>query len=211
MSEQFPQYTITNNVASIPLRARNGYVHVLRVPADGSNVPAKNALPLLQRLWPFMVSTFVNHKKILKDGVPVHHYWLEAVYNTVVEDFDYKPRCRNHDWLDWTDGNIYVLWDESQRQKTFDAQTYYHGNIISPASRDILLARSAKPSQVCERGDGKEVDPDVLAIFEEAQNVPRRSARVSVTSTALAPGKPSTFYGRKEYDARNDEGMGQFL
>lgn len=208
MSEQFPQYTITNNVAFIPLKASNGYVHVLRVPADGSANPAKNALPLLERLWPFTVSTGVNHKKILKDGVSVHHYWLEAIYRTVVEDFDYKPKCRNHDWLDWTDGNIYVLWDEGQRQETFDAQTYYHGNIISAAGRDIVLARTAKVSQVCDRGDGKEVDPEVLAVFEEAQNVPRRSARIPVIFTAVAPSNPTPSYGRNEYVHRDDEGVG---
>lgn len=146
------------------LKAGNGYTHLLRVPCDGSTNPATNALPLLQRLFPFTVSTGGKRKKAVKNGVPVHEYWLEAIYNTVVEDFPYIPRCRNHNWLDWTDGNIYVEWNEAQRQRVFEEQTSFHGSLLNNDTRDVLLSRFGKAAAV-----HTSTNPDIAGIFAQAQ------------------------------------------
>jgi hypothetical protein len=75
LHENFPKYTTRKNGAFIPLKAGNGYVHALRVPADGSTNPAKNALSLLERLWPFEVTGSNGKPKVTKAGKQPARSW----------------------------------------------------------------------------------------------------------------------------------------
>src|SRR5713101_7746421 len=137
-NKPFPPYRVANKVASIELKAKNGYVHTLRVACDGSDTPSsKNALPLLKRLWPFWVSKGGRYKKAYKTinregrssyNVPLHVFWMSLVYNTV--DFPHKPKCKTHDWLDWADGNIFIESNEVQSQRVFEEQSLFHSRFI---------------------------------------------------------------------------------
>ena len=57
-SAAFPTYSVHENIASIELRAKNGYIHRFRV--DDRNIP------FLRWCWPFEVSTGGKRKKIIR-------------------------------------------------------------------------------------------------------------------------------------------------
>jgi hypothetical protein len=165
----FPAYTVCDGIASITLKARNGFVHSLRVPAD--------ALALLKRCWPFEVTTGGKRKKVVKQvgnrRVPLHQIWLMVVHDLASPfDFALKPKCKNHDWLDWTNGNVYI---PGGSQEGFENRIAYLSGILSERAKEIVGVRqlgSGHSGQVC-----LSEDPEIVAIFDEAQDVPRPSAR----------------------------------
>jgi hypothetical protein len=171
MPNEFPKYTRKGNVAHIPLYAANGYRHVLKVPADGSEDIAANALSFLQSQWPFIVTKGGKRKKVIRpDGMYLHDLWLNQIWSK--SSVPVQAYCRNHDWLDWTDLNIFAEWRARRDQLTFEAQTSFQRSLITDAGADILAARAAYGAKTYVSKD-----PEIARIFEEAQNVPVHRTR----------------------------------
>lgn len=92
-------------VATFTMTAKNHYRHRVTVPEE--------ALAFLKKLWetaPFKVSSGGKAKKLVIasgpfEGVFVHDLWLAA---KGVDTHARKSHCKNHDWLDWTNDNVYV-------------------------------------------------------------------------------------------------------
>ena len=98
----FPIVTVTDGVATFVLKSEgNHYAHRATVPAD--------ALDFFRTLWakcPFRVTTGGKAKKLVMcNGVFVHDLWLAS---KGLDMRDRKSHCRNHNWLDWTNDNVYV-------------------------------------------------------------------------------------------------------
>jgi hypothetical protein len=170
MPNDFPRVTRKNNIAYIPLFAANGYRHVLKVPADGSADIAANALPFLKSLWPFTVSKGGKRKKIVKDGLYLHDLWLKKIWAKSATQV--KAYCRNHNWLDWTDLNIFAMWRNRRDQLTFETRTSFQRSLITDTGADILGARAAYGPKIYVSSD-----PEIAKIFADAQIVPVQSVR----------------------------------
>ena len=104
MTPPFPATEIewhSDGVATFVLKSKNHYAHKVTVPEE--------ALGFLKKLWekcPFRVSTGGKVKKlVLCDGRFVHDLWLAS---KGVDMRDRKSHCLNHNWLDWTNDNVYV-------------------------------------------------------------------------------------------------------
>ena len=107
----FPIVTVTDGVATFVLKSEgNHYAHRATVPSD--------ALDFFRTLWekcPFRVTTGGKAKKLVMcNGVFVHDLWLAS---KGLDMRDRKSHCRNHNWLDWTNDNVYVPTETKTKAK----------------------------------------------------------------------------------------------
>ena len=170
MDEQFPQYTVTNDVAIIGFKARNGYTHRITVPTDGSGDFRTDALAFLRRCWPFSVAG-TQHKKLIRNNTHLAELWANFVYaNSKTHGI---VRCRNHNWFDWTNGNIY-LWVPTEEESAHIQETAErraaHVRLTSPAREIALVRKYGHQSVPIHSG----CDPEVADIIREAQRIPAR-------------------------------------
>jgi hypothetical protein len=131
----FPAHSVKHGIAEIELRARNGYVHRFRV--DSADIP------FLQLCWPFTVSAGGKRKKVIKrvgkQKIALHTVWLMHRHQLRSRwDFSRKPKCRNHDWLNWTRGNIYIPAVNQASEKRRDA---YMAGRVSGKALELIDAR----------------------------------------------------------------------
>jgi hypothetical protein len=156
---RFPDYSVKGNVAEICLTAGNGYVHHFRVP--------KNLLGFLKKHWPLSVRGVT--KKIFKGSTPLHTIWLRGR----IQKHGLIPKCKNHNWLDWTRGNVFV-----PRGKKVDAL---------PRARALTnkLDLSAEAFETLQRRFDTtihlppDLDPEIAEIFSEAQGMAALPVRPS--------------------------------
>jgi hypothetical protein len=169
---RFPNYAVQGNVADICLTAGNGYVHHFRVP--------KNLLGFLKKQWPFSVRGVT--KKIFKGSTPLHTIWLRSR----IQKHGLIPKCKNHDWLDWTEGNVFV-----PRGKKIDAQ---------PRARALMsrLSLSGESFENLQRRFDHtihlppELDAEIAEIFSEAQGMAALPVRPSGSGPACDETDPTT-------------------
>jgi hypothetical protein len=83
-------------------------------------------------------------------------------------------RCRtkkNGGWLNWD--NLFVEWDDSASQSTFEADNSYRKRLLSKNAREILVAKYAAPIY-------QSTNPEIREIFADAQRrIPACSRRCS--------------------------------
>lgn len=163
----FPAYFVHEGVASIELRAKNGYVHRLRV--DVADIP------FLRRCWPFEVSTGGKRKKIIRrvgsGQILLHTLWLAYRRHNLPSHrgFSRVPKCRNKNWLDWTQDNIYLP-DVNREAESKRAD--YLSSHLSETAKELLYARMCGTLQSIPSGD-----PEIVRIFQEAARMPACSVR----------------------------------
>jgi hypothetical protein len=190
-SHVFPTYTIENGVATIAIKVRNGYIHEIKVPTDGSGTYATDALAFLKRCWPFEV-TGVERKKLKRNGQHLAEVWARFFFSR--REFTGKVRCKNHDWLDWTGGNLFFhipnAEERQRKQATLERQNAFLSNRIGEVGLEILQTRKYGRDLIpIPYG----TDPDVAEIFREAQMVPARR------SSAKTPALDTESFNRKFY------------
>jgi hypothetical protein len=164
----FPRYRVRDGVAQIELRAKNGYTHRFRVD--------EKTIPFLRKCWPFEVSTGGKRKKIIKRAgkkkFPLHTVWLMRKHKLRSRwDFSRNPKCRNHDWLDWTRGNIFV---PKVNRKSENRREAWLSNHLTDTAKDLLYARACGMSQSIPSDD-----PEIVSIFQNAARMPACRVRPS--------------------------------
>jgi hypothetical protein len=170
---RFPDYVLDGTVADIRLKAANGYVHHLRVP--------KKLLGFLKNNWPFYVSDDAT-KKVFKGSTPLHTVWLR----TRIQKYGLIPRCKSGNWLDWTEGNVFV-----PRGKKIDAQ---------PRARALMsrLSLSGESFENLQRRFDHSIhlppdlDAEIAEIFSEAQGMAALPVRPSGFGPACDETDPTT-------------------
>lgn len=79
MHGSFPQYTVDNGVATITVRAKNGFAHQIKVPTEGSDRYTTDALAFLMAVHPFDIKGG-KRKKLFRFGKNLAELWAEFVY-----------------------------------------------------------------------------------------------------------------------------------
>jgi hypothetical protein len=162
----FPAYSVKHGIAVIELRARNGYIHRFRVDAAD--------IPFLHLCWPFTVSAGGKRKKVIKwvgkQKIELHTVWLMHRHGLRSRwDFSRKPKCRNHDWLDWTQDNIYLPKVNHEAESRREA---YMSNRLTGAAKEMLYARMCGQYHPIPSDD-----PEIVWAFQDAARMPSRSVR----------------------------------
>lgn len=121
---------------------------------------------------PFQISG--RTKKVTKSDIDLCTAWVK-VYS-LNEKLPHIVRCRNHDWLDWGHGNIWIEWDEQRAQARFERQNSYVGNRLPESAIQTAFAK-ATTTRIHVF-----TDPDIAAIFEEAARRPAQSTRVPLVN-----------------------------
>ena len=132
------------------------------------------ALSLLKKAFPFQV-TGTRNKRLTANGICLATCWMKIQYDTL--ELPSIVRCRNHDWLDWTNSNIFVEWDDAASQRIFEEKSSYLKRLLSNHAREVATARYGAPIY-------QSTDADVRAIFTDAQRLPARPTRPSGYSGA---------------------------
>lgn len=161
-SPAFPAYVVSDGVAMIELKAKNGYVHRFRVDVED--------VPFLQLCWPFEISSKGKRKKVIKragkEKIALHTVWLMHKHDLRSRwDFNRKPKCRNHNWLDWSNGNVYL--PEINEASEERRQAYMAGR-LPERTLELIDAR--------QRGSSMSVygtnDPEIIWAFQDAAKIP---------------------------------------
>jgi hypothetical protein len=121
----------------IPLTDAHGQEHIWKIPAD--------FLEQARKLWPVHIRWYAKGKPYVarKKSVispektkqvvfPAHHVYLWFKYPTVSDGDISCCRARNNDFLDWTNGNIYV--------------PAFEGKSVSQSDREFRLKLSVAES-----------------------------------------------------------------
>jgi hypothetical protein len=163
----FPAYSVKHGIAQIELRAKNGYVHRFRVDATD--------IPFLQLCWPFEVSTGGKRKKVIRRigsrQVLLHTLWLAYYRHNLPSHrgFSRVPKCRNKNWLDWTQDNIYL---PEVNQEAESRREAYLSNRLTEAAKELLYTRMCGLSYSIPSND-----PEIVWAFQDAARMPARSVR----------------------------------
>lgn len=173
----FPAYSVHKGIATIELPAKNGYVHHFRVDVED--------IPFLQLCWPFEVSTGGKRKKVIKrtgkEKIALHTVWLMHKHDLRSRwDFSRKPKCRNHDWLDWTEGNVYLPAVNPASESRREA---YMAGRLSDRALELIDARQRGSSMSVYGTD----DPDIIWAFQDAARVPASSLRARASPKNHGP------------------------
>lgn len=170
---RFPDYSVRSNVADICLTAGNGYAHHFRVPTK--------LLGFLKKHWPFCVKG-TSRKKVFKGKTELHKIWLRLR----IQKNGLIPRCKSGNWLDWTEGNVFV-----PRGKKIDAQ---------PRARALMsrLSLSGESFENLQRRFDHtihlppDLDAEIAEIFSEAQRMAALPVRPSGSGPACDETDPTT-------------------
>jgi hypothetical protein len=164
---EFPAYSVRDGVAVIELRAKNGYVHRLRVGVED--------IPFLRLCWPFEVTTSGKRKKIFRrvgrGRVFIHVLWLAYYRHNLPHHrgFSRAPKCRNKNWLDWTQDNVYL---PEVNQKSESRRANYLSSRLKDTAKELLYARMRGTLQSIPSDD-----PQIVWAFRDAARMPACSVR----------------------------------
>ena len=129
----------------------------------------------LRRCWPFEVSTGGKRKKIIRrvgsGQILLHTLWLAYWRHNLPSHrgFSRVPQCRNKDWLDWTNDNIYL---PELNQEAESKRADYLSSRLSETAKELLYARMCGTLQSVPSDD-----PEIVRIFREAARMPACSVR----------------------------------